>query len=234
MSKYTTEVRFICESACGLQQSVGLSNVNEVIDQARPSIFEEYPIFNEEYRAVLERKILRHYYMREICAETPALWKLWLNNRLNEIMPYYNQLYESALLEFNPFHDVDLTREHQGENSANSSGSSSASGSGTNSLTGNGYSMFSDTPQGGLSGVSEENYLTNATHNTGTNTGSTTNTSSGTTSSTLSSADEFYEHVYGKQGTQSYSKMLKEFRETFLNIDLEIIDRLKDLFMQVW
>lgn len=234
MSKYTTEVRFLCESACGLDQSAGLSKVNEIIEQARGTIFEDYPIFNEEYRAVLEKKILRHYYTREICAETPALWKLWLNNKMNEIMPKYNQLYESALLEFNPFHDVDLHREHEGENSANSSGSASSSGSGTTSNATDGYSLFSDTPQGGLNGVRQDNYLTTATHNTGTQSGSSTTSSSGTTSSTLSSADEFYEHVYGKQGTTSYSKLLKEFRETFLNIDLMVINELEDLFMKVW
>lgn len=234
MSKYTTEVRFVCESICGLNESAGLSKVNEIVDQARTQIFEDYPIFNEDYRAVLEKKILRHYYTREICAESVGLWKLWLNNKMNEIMPYYNQLYESALLEFNPFHDVDLHREHEGESSGNSSGSASGSATGSATNTDTVYNLFSDTPQGGLNGVRDENYLTTATKNTGTSGTSTTNSNSSTTATTLSSADEFYEHVYGKQGTTSYAKLLKEFRETFLNIDDMIIKELSDLFMQIW
>lgn len=234
MSKYTEQVRFVCESMCNLDESTGASKVNEVIDGARGKIFEDYPIFNEDYRQILERKILRHYYTREICAESVGLWKLWLNNRMNEIMPYYNQLYQSALLEFNPFHDVDLTREHQGENSANTSGSTSGSANGRVENSGTNYNLFSDTPQGGLNGVRDENYLTTATKVTGTNNATNTNSTTSSTSTELSSADEFYEHVYGKQGTTSYAKLLKEFRDTFLNIDMLIIRDLNDLFMQVW
>ena len=32
----------------------------------------------------------------------------------------------------------------------------------------------------------------------------------------------------------SYAKMLKEFRETFLNIDMMVIESLSDLFFGLW
>ena len=112
MSKYTTEVRFICEQAAGKTESTGLSDVNDVISAAWSKIFENFPIYNESHREELCTKILRHYYMREICAETVALWKLWLNERMAEIMPYYNQLYESAELKYDPLIDVDYKTEH--------------------------------------------------------------------------------------------------------------------------
>jgi hypothetical protein len=116
MSVYTTQVRFICEAEAGLKKSVGYDNVNTVIQNAIPKIFNfSWPIFDESYRNVLETKILKHYYTREIGLETYGLWKLKLDTKLNEIMPYYNQLYKSALLEFNPFYDVDLTRNHTGK-----------------------------------------------------------------------------------------------------------------------
>ena len=35
MSKYTTEVRFICETAAGLVESVGYSQVEEVIQEGQ-------------------------------------------------------------------------------------------------------------------------------------------------------------------------------------------------------
>lgn len=111
MSHYTTEVRFICEEAAGLDESKGYNNVNDILNASAPRIFDfNFPIFDENYRLVLEKKILKHYYTREICAETVGLWKLWLDARMNEIMPYYNKLYESELLEFNPFYDADYTR----------------------------------------------------------------------------------------------------------------------------
>ena len=120
MSKYTTEVRFICETAAGLQASAGLTSLDEILEAGRESIFDfDYPIFDAEYKPVLETKILKHFYTREIGSETVALWKLRLNSRLNEIMPYYNQLYKSELLAFNPLWDTDYTR--TGDRSGNQS-----------------------------------------------------------------------------------------------------------------
>lgn len=118
MSKYTTEIRFLCESLTGHDSSVGFNDTNQVITEAAPIIFDfDYPIFDEQYRIPLETKILRHYYTREISEETYGLWKLRLQDRLNVIMPYYNQLYSSTLFEFNPLYDVDLTTQHQGNKS---------------------------------------------------------------------------------------------------------------------
>lgn len=118
MSNYTTEVRFLCESLTGHTESKGLNDVDQIITDACPIIFDfNYGIFDNAYKLPLERKILMHYYTREICEETYGLWKLRLKDRLNLIMPYYNQLYQSALLSFNPFYDVDLTTEHAGNKS---------------------------------------------------------------------------------------------------------------------
>ena len=62
MSKYTTELRFICETEAGKTESVGLSKVDEVITAALPKIFDfDFPIFDENYPVPLETKIIRHY-----------------------------------------------------------------------------------------------------------------------------------------------------------------------------
>ena len=125
MSKYTTEVRYICESLNGLTESSGFNDVETIITEAAPKIFSfNFPIFDEAYRLPLERKILRHYYTREISEETYGLWKLRLDDRMNVIMPYYNQLYQSALLTFNPLMDVDLTTDHSGSGNNVMSGDS--------------------------------------------------------------------------------------------------------------
>lgn len=62
----------------------------------------DYPIFDESYRKGLNDKIIKHYMFREIGAETPALFKFFINRKMCEIMPYYNKLYESTLLKFDP------------------------------------------------------------------------------------------------------------------------------------
>ena len=110
MSKYTTELRFICETEAGLTESVGYNSIQNVLDDSYQKIFSfDYPIFDTAYKPILEKKILKHFYTREICEETYGLWKLRLDAKMNEIMPYYNQLYESELLEFNPLYDTDVT-----------------------------------------------------------------------------------------------------------------------------
>lgn len=127
MSVYTTEVRYICETLAGYVESQPLSKVAEIIEAARPQLFDfDYPIFDNAYKSVLETKILRHYYTREIGAETVGLFKFWLETKLNEIMPYYNQLYQTTVLEFNPLYTMDYTTTHSG------------SGSGTKDRTGSG------------------------------------------------------------------------------------------------
>lgn len=130
MSNYTTQIRFICESKSGLTESTGFSGIMEAIEGSVQEIFNfDWPIFDESYRLPLEVKILRHFYTREIGEETFGLWQLRLCDRLNVIMPYYNQLYESELIKFNPMWDVDLTTTHEKQNDNAENGSETASGS---------------------------------------------------------------------------------------------------------
>lgn len=307
MSKYTTEVRYICEYYAGLDKSVGGAKVDDVIEKSISGIFDfDFPIFDENYRSVLEKKILRHYYTREIGLETVGLWKLKLNTKLNEIMPYYNQLYNSELLEFNPFYNINRTtksdrnfkgNENKSEtlteniknkgtndytNTTNRTGTSvealgeknkqtyDITDSGNNSKQSNSKDRYSDTPQGSLTNIENNAYLTNArivdNQESGTDTnkktGSTLDEKSGenTTNTTLvntdtmkqamtndtdktnntidekiiNNLDDYLENVSGKEGTETYSEMLIKYRNTFLNIDMQVISDLEELFMQIW
>lgn len=106
MSKYTTQVRWIVEAATPNFQGT----ITQRIKAAAPLIFNfDFPIWTEEYRLELETKFLRHYYMSEIGMETVALWKLFLENELNEIMPYYNHLYLTTIKDFDWLTDTDIT-----------------------------------------------------------------------------------------------------------------------------
>ena len=263
MSKYTTELRFICEHLAGLEESEGYTNINGIILKARPKIFDfEYPIFDTNYKSVLETKILKHYYTREIGAETYGLWHLWLDATMNEIMPYYNKLYKSELLDFNPFWDTDLHTERDidrgGESTNNINEDTTATGKshtlgnvnneGGYTNNSDGWNLYSDTPQGGLNGIETNTYLTNATHvtNTDTNTHN-DNTASNETNTTentgerktnakndYTNTEDYLEHVYGNRGGVSMSKRLMEYRETFLNIDRMIINDVGGLFLNLW
>ena len=242
MSKYTTELRFICESKAGLSDSVGFNQIDDVISNSWNKIFDNFPIFDESYRSVLCSKILKHYYTREISAETVGLWQLWLNTRMFEIMPYYNKLYESALIEFDPFKDTNYTRNHGGTFTGDTVRNGRSEIDVDNSVTSNGTSnsknLFSDTPQGAITNIENESYLTNATLIKDTDTNTTNTDGNSTTQNTettgITNTDNWIETIVGKQSTVSYSKLLQEFRDTFLNIDVMIINDLSDLFMNLW
>lgn len=247
MSKYTTEVRFICESKSGLSESKGFGSVDEVLNSSWDKIFtSKVSFFDEEYRGVLCKKILKHYYLREIGCETVGIWLLWMNTKLEEIMPYYNKLYESELIKFNPMYDVDWNRKGNKTGNESGSGSRSTSGnnSGTNTQSGTSSNtrkdLYSDTPQGALTGVESETYLTNArkvsdSGETGVN-GSTSGSyeDSESSSNKVDTTEDYVESVSGKQGGSSYSKLLNEFRETFLNIDMQVIEEFEEMFMGMW
>lgn len=331
MSKYTTELRYILEDLAGLDQSEGYNSINTVINNSRAKLFDfDYPIFDTAYKPVLETKILKHFYTREIGAETLGLFKLYLDSKMNEIMPYYNQLYNSQLLEFDPFIDTaykvnqdkkdsgvtndvgnnkSVTEDHGTVNTtgakttqdtetktdtftdtkntsetnsseADSTGSSTATVTGTK--TGSSTDLYSDTPQGAITGLEAGDHLTNArlisntetentrtettasTHgeDTATKTGSETLNHTGSENGTLNgneqtnsntrddktsttTADntntrdfnnlsEYVENVFGKRNGMTYSEMLQKFRDTFLNIDVDILKDLEPLFMGLW
>lgn len=279
MSKYTTQVRFICENKSGLEISGCSADVDSIIANSWNKIFtSKAPFFDEEYRSILCQKILKHYYLREICCETVGIWTLWMNTRLEEIMPYYNQLYESAKIEFNPMHNVDLTSKHERnvEGTSKEDGTRTDNTTGKRTLTGNRDTdntsvgtrnttnssdetkrdLYSDTPQGAITGLENENYLTNArkitdnvngtgneetntTEKSGTDyseTEDTTGKIDGVTSNTgkTNTTEDYLETIIGKQGTESFSSLLNEFRETFLNIDMKVIEEFNDLFFGLW
>lgn len=305
VSKYTTEVRFICESKSGLEESKGANNVDTIIANSWNKIFTtNCTFFDNNYRQALCSKILKHYYLREIGAETVGIWLLWMNTKLEEIMPYYNQLYSSALLEFNPFNDVNYTKEHEGENNGtkNVEGTSRSQDSKSGTIedygrkTDNGSytdtgtvgnarditveseassqgskgDRYSDTPQGTIantdvvgnayltnvrltddttSGESSESTLDNnletrnlAGSNTNTETTNDTKTISesdilnatNNVDETLHNTDSYIETIAGKMSTTPYSELLNKFRETFLNIDMMVIDEFDELFLRLW
>lgn len=243
MSKYTTELRFICETYAGQTESSGYASITETIEKARPKVFDfSFPIFDETYRPVLETKILKHFYTREISEETVGLWKLRLDTKLNEIMPYFNKLYESELIQFNPLYMTDLhtdrivKRNNQFASKAETETESGRSTS-VNNISDD-WTVYSETPQGSLSGVEDETYLTNATHSYGNTEGSEsseTNTGSSATNTSGSGNDteDYIDHVYGYAGSNPSENIVK-FREALINIDVQILDELKPLFFNLW
>lgn len=187
---------------------------------------DSYPIFDNDYRASLNHKIVQHYWNREIGQETVEMFKFAMRRRMNEEMPYFNKLYQSEQLTFDPFKTVDMSTVVNGgvNESVNASGNSSGSSSGTSGSR----AVQSSTPQTLLAG--NKDYATAAADTTGqsatTNTGSESSTTS-TTSETSNTS-----HVSGYQAMPA--SLLADYRTVLLNIDMMVIERLADCFMLIW
>lgn len=61
-----------------------------------------------EHRKTLERKILHAYWFNQLCVDSVDRFIFYLNTRLERIMPYYNKLYESELIKFDPLLNMSL------------------------------------------------------------------------------------------------------------------------------
>lgn len=202
MSKYTTTIKVLLDNHFDFELT-------------------DYPIFDEDYRATLNKNILDYYYMSEIGFETPALFRHFLKTTLNVIMPKYNAIYNAQLtLLQNSLGNVDLTEtlEREVENEASSNSSSS----------GNNKNLFQDTPQGQLSTTDIENqkWATNLTLNQ--------NSVSDETTSDGNTTENYTKHILGSNGKKYNIEIYNKMVDNFKSIDQMIINELADLFMGVY
>lgn len=213
MSKYTTQLRYICESVAGYDESQGYNNFEIVIQAAIPKIFDfDFPVYDENYRNVLCTKILKHFYLREIGFETYGQWKLYLNTRLNEIMPYYNALYKQWHEELfdNTNINTERTITHNDETTGNTAQTD--------------IEKYSDTPQGSIQNIENDSYLTSANiKNTDTD-----------NKQNFNSTEKYLENIKGKSGGDSFIEMFDKFKSKIINIDMMVLSALDDLFLQLW
>ena len=186
-----------------------------------------------------QQKIIDHYRFRQIGQETVGRWLHYFRTRIREIMPYYIQLYEFEAKWLNiedPLESYNLTETFDQESSGSGTvtGNITSESSGSSETTQNNTKKFSDTPQGSISNL--DNYLTEATVDNGD--GSETNTVNGSGTSEQTSEDTgTVEHTLtrrGNIGDQPLGSEVTNIRDAFINIDLMVINELKDLFLQVY
>lgn len=173
----------------------------------------------------LARKIVDHYYMREIGLETPPLFKHYAKVKMQEIMEEKLPLIYSSAIQYDPLVNVDYTEtferkaDNTGESNSNSNNNSSSLG------------VESNTPQGQISktGILAGDYAssTNATESEASIKDS-TNTSSNTT-------EEYTKTIKGNSGVSATAqKMVEQYRQNIIAIDKDIIKELNILFMGLY
>lgn len=217
--------------------------LGSLIDRGYDVGLSTYPLFDEEYRPTLNGKIIRHYFYREIGQETPALFAYYMDMKMREIMPYYDQLYKAMLVEIDPYRNIDMTTEGQssGKRSETRDNShteqSSATSSASTSADTKGRTVVSVTPQTQLSG--RDDYATNLTD--AVNESATKTDGADTANRTLrendsadaSTTEDYLTRTYGLSGILQ-SDAIMRYRDAIMNIDMLVVEELAPLFMGLY
>lgn len=187
---------------------------------------EELPIFDTDYRDILTGKIVDKFYHREIGFETISMFSMKMRTKLNEIMPFYNQLYKSTLIEYEALSTINLKTESKSTNTGteDTTGTTTATGK-TNSGS---RAVNSTTPQTMLAG--SEDYASAASDSTSLAESESENESTAVSTSTGQAEGDTL--VSGYQGTPA--DLIMRFRDSLLNVDLMVLRDLEELFMQVF
>lgn len=190
-------------------------------------------------KAAFEQKVIDHYRFRQIGQETVGRFLHYFRTRIREIMPYYVQVYEFDAKFRNiddPLESYNLTETFRQSTAGTgrTTGTNTASQSSESSGTSESLNKFSDTPQNSVDNL--DNYLTNATRITGEETGSSSGSSSGTSESSTEDTGTVEHELTrkGNIGVQPLGGEVLNIRSAFINIDMQIIDELRDLFLQVY
>lgn len=207
MSKYTLELRYLYE------------------DEKFKLFSFPYNLYDNDLKPWFEEKFFQHFMFHEIGFESVAMFKQRLMSKLNDIFPYYKQLYDTYIrsLDIDFMLNKDLKESYVRELTSNSNSNQESN------VTSNGLSTSGQlTPSLISNSENIDKFMDTAQKDSG----SSNSTSSG--ESNGNSKEEYTLTSQGNIGITSSAELLTKWRETILNIDLMIFDECNDLFMQIF
>ena len=207
MSKYTLELRYIYED----------ENYN---------LFDfPYNLYDNDLKPWFQEKFFQHFMFYEIGFDTIGMFKQRLMSKLNDIFPYYKQLYETEIrskgIDF--MLNKDLKESYVRELTSNSN-SNQESNVTSNSLLTAGQL----TPSLIANSQKIDKFMDSAQKDNSSSNSTSTGESNG------NSKEEYTLTSQGNIGITSSAELLAKWRETLLNIDLMIFEECNDLFMQIF
>lgn len=212
----------------------------------------DYPSYYQgAEKAAFEKKVIDHYYFRQIGQETVGRFLHVFRTKVREIMPYYVDMYKTVEIMQgieDPFGNVDIVETFEQESTGTASGQETGSASGnetynredTRSSSEDREHRFSNTPQGSIENLNS--YMTEASTDKlvgseSLEANSSSNQSSESSSSTSSESAGTVKHTLtrkGNQGVNTYAHDMIEFRQSILNVDMMIINELNELFLGIY
>lgn len=249
MSSYTMELRDVLATLLVFDRvDISQMPTKTLIEEGRKKLFDfDYDFFDSEYKVVWETNFIRKFFMREIGFETETLFKFQLESWVRINIPYFNKMFESELIAFNPLinskmestsnrnkdsdQTIDRTKTHNQKMDATQNNDSFS------------RDLENNTPDSRLAittadgkGIIE--YASNITEGTKNGSIDSTNNVDG------SVVDDVVTNVKdteasastreGKTGSQTYSKMMTEYRDSLVRIENKMYAEMQQLFMLVY
>ena len=193
-------------------------NLADFLTPEEIAVIEERGTWNKEK---LAKRIIDHYFTREIGTDAIGQFILFAKDTMNEIMETYAPIIYSASIKYDPLVNVNYTEEYSGSTDSNSQSSSTSSGSG--------LTVNSDTPQGQInkSAILSGNYASSTGANETENKVDDTSSNNGN--------ENYIKTTRGNSGVSATSqKMIQQYREIIRAINTEIIYELEPLFMGLY
>ena len=207
MSKYTLQLRYIYEDE-------------------KYNLFDfPYNLYDNDLKPWFQEKFYQHFMFYEIGFDTIGMFKQRLMSKLNDIFPYYKQLYETEIrtkgIDF--MLNKDLKESYVRELTSNSNSNQESN------VTSNGLSTSGQlTPSLIANSQKIDKFMDTAQKDSGTSNSTYTGESNG------NSKEQYSLISQGNIGITSSAELLTKWRETLLNIDLMIFEECNDLFMQIF
>nr|DAX00802.1 MAG TPA: Lower collar protein [Bacteriophage sp.] len=208
MSKYTLEI-------------------NQIVNDLDFNLFDfDYNLYDNELKSAFEKKFIDHFYFYEIGLTPIARFKKALQIKLNDIYPYFKQLYQTELR----CNDIDfmLNKDLKEQYTRELTGNSSVNQSSTSTSNDTSLNINNDTPQNKIDDL--DNFMTSASKNTD----NSTMNSSGTNSAENNSTETYSLVSQGNIGVTSSAELLEKWRNVIINIDQLIFEECNDLFMLIY
>lgn len=244
MATYTMELRKVCDyyTREEVENWFKSYNLSDYLREDEIQSIETAGLWNKER---LARKIVDHYFMREIGFETPALFSHYAKVTMQEIMEEKLPLIYSSSIKYDPLVNVDFTesfeRNRENSSESSSSGTSQGSGNSNSQSSSDSLNIQNNTPQKRITAQDLQTgaYASSVNQNNTTNNDNTQNTTSSQDSSTAQGSGEetenYIKKVKGNSGVSATAqKMIEQYRQNIIAIDKQIIEELNILFMGLY
>ena len=209
--------------------------VPQLSENGRSTIFNfDYPLSSKVDKEKFECMILNHFLQRRIGFETVTAFRIQLDVKLNEIMPFYNKMFD-ALENWDIFDGETMERSGKDDRKTENKNNTKNNLTNYSTTTTNDTSdrRNSELPQSRLEDVRNGSYVTNYSYDTNNNNSEDTSNSEGTSEATNNGTDvnEYNETI--KRTSADKIAIIKEMQENIKSIYTMIFKDLECLFYQL-